>query len=209
MASTMPGGLPGASAGKPAPGEPVPEKDQITSGPLSVLMYRYVRRPRRRRRSRRGSVDLSRLFSRTCTMRAAFHTHSVKNNTQVLVNLRNNHKLLGHVRAFDRHCNLVMENVRELWTEVPKSKKAQPVNKDRKISKLFVRGDSVVLIVRVTQTVFFFFFFCPAFADRCPSPHTRPHPHPHPHRSRILMAFEHPHPAPHTASTTGAIDSSA
>lgn len=32
--------------------------------------------------------------------------HSVKNNTQVLVNVRNNHKLLGRVKAFDRHCNL-------------------------------------------------------------------------------------------------------
>ena len=31
---------------------------------------------------------------------------SVKNNTQVLINLRNNHKLLGRVRGFDRHCNM-------------------------------------------------------------------------------------------------------
>ncbi|XP_057768052.1 uncharacterized protein LOC130988266 isoform X1 [Salvia miltiorrhiza] len=43
---------------------------------------------------------------------------SVKNNTQVLINCRNNKKLLGHVRAFDRHCNMVLENVREMWTEV-------------------------------------------------------------------------------------------
>lgn len=31
---------------------------------------------------------------------------AVKGNTQVLVNMRNNHKLLGRVKAFDRHCNL-------------------------------------------------------------------------------------------------------
>jgi small nuclear ribonucleoprotein D2 len=31
---------------------------------------------------------------------------AVRNNTQVLVNVRNNHKLLGRVKAFDRHCNL-------------------------------------------------------------------------------------------------------
>ena len=31
---------------------------------------------------------------------------AVKGNTQVLVNVRNNHKLLGRVKAFDRHCNL-------------------------------------------------------------------------------------------------------
>ncbi|KAH9327726.1 hypothetical protein KI387_007904, partial [Taxus chinensis] len=71
---------------------------------------------------------------------------SVKNNTQVLINCRNNKKLLGRVRAFDRHCNMVLENVKEMWTEVPKTgkgkKKAQPVNKDRFISKMFLRGDS-------------------------------------------------------------------
>ncbi|KAK4758505.1 hypothetical protein SAY87_019806 [Trapa incisa] len=59
---------------------------------------------------------------------------SVRNNTQVLINCRNNRKLLGRVRAFDRHCNMVLENVREMWTEVPKTgkgkKKALPVNKD-------------------------------------------------------------------------------
>ncbi|RLN98792.1 hypothetical protein BBJ28_00022458 [Nothophytophthora sp. Chile5] len=61
--------------------------------------------------------------------------HSVKNNSQVLINVRNNHKLLARVKAFDRHCNMVLENVKEMWTEVPKSgkgkKAAKPVNKDR------------------------------------------------------------------------------
>lgn len=37
---------------------------------------------------------------------------------KVLINCRNNRKLLGRVRAFDRHCNMVLENVREMWTEV-------------------------------------------------------------------------------------------
>src|SRR5580698_1406858 len=39
---------------------------------------------------------------------------SVKQNTQVLINVRNNKKLLGRVKAFDRHCNMVLENVRVL-----------------------------------------------------------------------------------------------
>nr|XP_043638420.1 small nuclear ribonucleoprotein Sm D2-like [Erigeron canadensis] len=77
---------------------------------------------------------------------------SVKNNTQVLINCRNNKKLLGRVRAFDRHCNMVLENVREMWTEVPKTrngkKKALPVNKDRFISKMFLRGDSIIIVLR-------------------------------------------------------------
>jgi small nuclear ribonucleoprotein D2 len=45
--------------------------------------------------------------------------------------------------------NMVLENVREMWTEVPKGKaKAKPVNKDRFISKMFLRGDSVILVLR-------------------------------------------------------------
>ncbi|KAI8845948.1 Small nuclear ribonucleoprotein Sm D2 [Chytriomyces hyalinus] len=79
-------------------------------------------------------------------------TQSVKNNTQILVSCRNNRKLLARVKAFDRHCNMVLENVKEMWTETPKAgkgkKKAKPVNKDRFISKLFLRGDSVILVLR-------------------------------------------------------------
>jgi len=78
---------------------------------------------------------------------------SVKNNTQVLINVRNNKKLLGRVKAFDRHCNMVLENVKEIWTEYPrpgkgKKKKAKPVTKDRFISKMFLRGDSVIIVVK-------------------------------------------------------------
>eukprot|EP00965_Chrysotila_dentata_P143935 4754555-Pleurochrysis_carterae.AAC.2 len=79
-------------------------------------------------------------------------TQSVKSNTQILINCRNNKKLLGRVKAFDRHCNMVLENVKEMWTEVPKSGKgkarSKPVNKDRFISKMFLRGDSVIVVLR-------------------------------------------------------------
>lgn len=79
-------------------------------------------------------------------------TQSVRNNTQVLINCRNNRKLLGRVKAFDRHCNMVLENVKEMWTELPKGKgqkkKGKPVNKDRYISKMFLRGDSVILVLK-------------------------------------------------------------
>lgn len=68
----------------------------------------------------------------------------------MLINCRNNHKLLGRVKAFDRHCNMVLENVKEMWTEIPKKGKGnrKPVNRDRFISKLFLRGDSVILVLR-------------------------------------------------------------
>lgn len=100
---------------------------------------------------------------------------AVKNHSQILIALRNGRKLLARCKAFDRHCNLVLENVKgasssrplrcqrrchtdlasdcflydslvaEMWTELPKGKGKKPVNKDRFISKLFLRGDSVVL----------------------------------------------------------------
>ena len=54
-------------------------------------------------------------------------TESVKNNTQVLINCRNNKKLLGRVKAFDRHCNMVLESVKEMWTEMPKTGKGNIV----------------------------------------------------------------------------------
>lgn len=91
-------------------------------------------------------------------------TDAVKNNTQVLVACRNNRKLLARVKAFDRHCNMVLEEVTELWQETPKSSKAKaaaaaaagdaktiiskPMNKNRYISKMFLRGDSVILILK-------------------------------------------------------------
>jgi small nuclear ribonucleoprotein D2 len=42
--------------------------------------------------------------------------------------------------------------VKEIWTEVPKTgkgkKKAKPVNRERIINKMFLRGDSVILVLR-------------------------------------------------------------
>lgn len=79
-------------------------------------------------------------------------TTSVKTNSQVLINCRNNHKLLGRVKAFDRHCNMILENVNEMWTEIPKTGKgkkgSRPVNKERFVSKMFLRGDSVIMVLR-------------------------------------------------------------
>ena len=55
-------------------------------------------------------------------------------------------------KAFGRHFNMVLENVKEIWTEEPRpgkgKKKSKPVSKDRYISKMFLRGDSVILVLR-------------------------------------------------------------
>ena len=69
---------------------------------------------------------------------------AVRGNTQVLINVRNNHKLLARVKAYDRHMNLLLEDVKEMWSETIKK---TVVNKDRYVSKMFLRGDSVILIV--------------------------------------------------------------
>ncbi|KAK4082986.1 uncharacterized protein Triagg1_1876 [Trichoderma aggressivum f. europaeum] len=66
---------------------------------------------------------------------------AVRSHTQVLISIRSNRKLLARVKAFDRHCNMVLENVKEMWTETPRladGKKGRPVNKDRFISKMYV-----------------------------------------------------------------------
>ena len=70
---------------------------------------------------------------------------AVKSNTQVLINVRNNHKLLCRVKAFDRHCNMVLEDVKEMWAEKVGKK---TVNKDRFVSKMFLRGDSVIVVLK-------------------------------------------------------------
>eukprot|EP00658_Telonema_sp_P-2_P011665 TRINITY_DN1445_c0_g1_i3.p1 TRINITY_DN1445_c0_g1~~TRINITY_DN1445_c0_g1_i3.p1 ORF type:complete len:124 (+),score=56.96 TRINITY_DN1445_c0_g1_i3:161-532(+) len=36
-------------------------------------------------------------------------TEAMRANSQVLINVRNNKKLLGRIKAFDRHCNMVLE----------------------------------------------------------------------------------------------------
>ena len=76
---------------------------------------------------------------------------AVQNHDQVLISLRNNRKLLARVKAFDRHSNMVLINVREMWNETPQNsqgKKGKTITKDRYISKMFLRGDNVVLVLR-------------------------------------------------------------
>lgn len=77
---------------------------------------------------------------------------AMNNDTPVMINCRNNHKLLGKVRAFDRHCNLVLEDVKEFWTENTRNSKGKvtkSMQKERFVAKLFLRGDSVIIVVKV------------------------------------------------------------
>lgn len=66
---------------------------------------------------------------------------AVRERRQVLISLRNNHKLLARIRAFDRHCNMVLQNVKEMWSETPRlknGKKGKSLNRDRFVSTLSV-----------------------------------------------------------------------
>lgn len=77
---------------------------------------------------------------------------AVQSNTQILVNVRNNHKYLARLKAYDRHMNLLLTDVKEVWTEISKggknnAQRKSAVNKDRYLSKVFLRGDSVILVV--------------------------------------------------------------
>ena len=48
---------------------------------------------------------------------------------------------------------MVLEQVKEMWTEAPEKtgkggeRMGRPVNKDRFLSKMFLRGDSVILVL--------------------------------------------------------------
>ncbi|MCP9264800.1 Small nuclear ribonucleoprotein Sm D2 [Dirofilaria immitis] len=64
-------------------------------------------------------------------------TQSVKNNAQVLINCRNNKKLLGRVKAFDR-----------VTEDGQRKKESEARCKDRFITKMFLRGDSVIIILK-------------------------------------------------------------
>jgi len=43
---------------------------------------------------------------------------------------------------------MVLENVKEMWTETQgKGQNKKSINRDRFISKMFLRGDSVILVL--------------------------------------------------------------
>ena len=57
-----------------------------------------------------------------------------------------------HTRKHTHQNNRLLEDVKEMWTEYSKGGKSRSnrgtaVNKDRYVSKMFLRGDSVILVV--------------------------------------------------------------
>jgi small nuclear ribonucleoprotein D2 len=76
--------------------------------------------------------------------------HAVRDKTQLVVWMRNDHKLLAGIKAFDRHGNLVLTNVKEIWYEVPKRKKGKKkrrIERSKFMNLVFLRGDNVITVV--------------------------------------------------------------
>jgi small nuclear ribonucleoprotein D2 len=75
-------------------------------------------------------------------------TRAVEKQTQVLIHCRNNKKLLARVKVFDRHCNMILQDVTE-FSEPSKKAAAKKslAPRERFIRNLFLRGDTVVVVL--------------------------------------------------------------
>ena len=65
----------------------------------------------------------------------------------ILVQCRNDRKILAKLVAFDHHFNLVLNNALEIYTKTTSGGEAS--HDTRHIGKMLLRGDGVVLITRV------------------------------------------------------------
>ena len=72
----------------------------------------------------------------------------VMNHTKVLIDIegRGNKKLIAKVISFDHHFNMVLTDVVEKWTE---TRRGILENKERYISKMFLPGHNVKIIVKL------------------------------------------------------------
>ena len=76
-------------------------------------------------------------------------TESVKNNTQILIDIEGNRRLIAHVICFDSHFNTVLINMKEMWSE---TRRGILENKERYIAKMFLPGHNVKIIVKKPKT---------------------------------------------------------
>jgi small nuclear ribonucleoprotein D2 len=69
----------------------------------------------------------------------------VREKNSAIIFLRNNKKIIAKVKAFDKHFNLILENIKEISNK--DSKKIPVIFKERHIGKMILRGDSVILVL--------------------------------------------------------------
>ena len=77
-------------------------------------------------------------------------TESLVDQTEILITLRSNKRLLGRVKAFDKYWNMYLEGVKEMWNGVGLDGKKVP--RDRYLGKVFLRGDNVILVIKNPHT---------------------------------------------------------
>ena len=66
--------------------------------------------------------------------------------SSILVQCRNDRKILAKLVAFDHHFNLVLTNALEIWT-----RQGEEQHSTRHIGKMLLRGDGVTLVTRVPE----------------------------------------------------------
>ncbi|CAH6723011.1 small nuclear ribonucleoprotein Sm D2 [[Candida] jaroonii] len=79
-------------------------------------------------------------------------SESVRDKTKIVISCRNNHKLVGSLKAYDHHCNMILEEVKDIWSEPIKNGKGEVVDtnaRERYIHKMFLRGDTVVVVMKL------------------------------------------------------------
>ena len=72
------------------------------------------------------------------------------NHTKILIDIegRGNRRIIAKVIGFDRHFNMVLTDVVEKWTE---TRRGILEIKERYISKMFLPGHNVRIIVKLTN----------------------------------------------------------
>ena len=77
-------------------------------------------------------------------------TDSVMNHTKILIDIegRGNRRIIAKVIGFDHHFNMVLTDVVEKWTE---TRRGIVEIKERYISKMFLPGHNVRIIVKLTN----------------------------------------------------------
>lgn len=71
---------------------------------------------------------------------------AMESRTQVIVRCRFDKMLIGYVRAFDKHFNLLLTQVQEV------SNADESETKHRTFNSVVLRGDSVVYVLKLQQT---------------------------------------------------------
>jgi len=71
---------------------------------------------------------------------------ALKLKKKILISCNNNIKYYGFIRSFDRHCNMLLEDVIAVWKE--NNVKANELEKsyEKYYPKIFLRGDSIIVV---------------------------------------------------------------